>query len=78
MYVKLPPVEELDSVLGTEKFKIAKENEDEPFKNLDKKTKFLKGRKSKNASHLPNGMGEAAKAQAILAGGEREVGGMDW
>jgi nitrite reductase (NAD(P)H) len=68
----------LDAVLGTEKFKIGKENEDEPYKNLDKKTKFLKGRKSKNVSHLPNGMGEAAKAQAILAGGEREVGGMEW
>lgn len=78
VYVKLPSVEELDSVLGTEKFKIAKENEDEPFKNLDKKTKFLKGRKSKNASHLPNGMGEAAKAQAILAGGERGVADMEW
>jgi nitrite reductase (NAD(P)H) len=78
VYVKLPPVEELDAVLGTEKFKIGKENEDEPYKNLDKKTKFLKGRKSKNVSHLPNGMGEAAKAQAILAGGEREVGGMEW
>lgn len=78
VYVKLPPVEELDAVLGTEKFKVAKENEDEPFKNIDKKTKMMKGRKSKQASHLPNGLGEVAKAQAILAGGERGAGGMDW
>jgi nitrite reductase (NAD(P)H) len=78
VYVKLPPVEELDAVLGTEKFKIAKENEDEPYKNLDKKTKLMKGRKSKGASHLPGGMGGPAKAQAILAGGERGAGGMEW
>lgn len=78
VYVKLPPVEELDAVLGTEKFKVAKENEDEPFKRLDEKFKPLKGRKSKLVSHLPNGIGEGPKAQAILAGGERGAGGMDW
>lgn len=78
VYVKLPPVEELDGVLGTSKFKITKEGEQNPFEGLDKKLKVMKGRKSVQASHLPGGLGEAAKANAILAGGERGAGGMDW
>ena len=71
--------EELDGVLGTEKFKIKSEGEEKPFEAMDKKLAGMKGRKSRNVSHLPNGLGEAAKAQAILAGGERGAGGgMDW
>ncbi|KAK4631225.1 Nitrite reductase [NAD(P)H] [Fulvia fulva] len=79
VYVKLPPIEELDSVLGTEKFKIKKDETEKtsPFEALDKKFK-MKGRKPFAASHLPNGLGERGKAQAILAGGERSSGGIDW
>jgi len=77
VYVKLPPVVELDSVLGTEKWKIKKEESGDPFEAFDKKIK-MKGRKPFAASHLPNGMGEKAKANAILAGGERGAGGLDW
>ncbi|GAB7337008.1 hypothetical protein MBLNU457_g2423t1 [Dothideomycetes sp. NU457] len=77
VYVKLPPVEELDSVLGTEKWKIKKEETGDPFAAFDQKIK-MKGRKPFAASHLPNGMGEKAKANAILAGGERGAGGLDW
>lgn len=78
VYVKLPPIAELDGVLGTEKWKIKKDGEVDPFASMDKKLKEMKGRKAMQASHLPNGMGERAKAQAILAGGERGAGGMDW
>lgn len=48
VYVKLPPVEELDGVLGTEKFKIKKSETKDPFDALDKKLKAaaMKGRKS--------------------------------
>ncbi|KAF2159615.1 hypothetical protein M409DRAFT_29934 [Zasmidium cellare ATCC 36951] len=79
VYVKLPPVEELDGVLGTEKWKVKKdETETEgTFDVLDKKFK-MKGRKPFAASHLANGLGEQGKAQAILAGGERGSGGLDW
>ncbi|TKX20399.1 nitrite reductase [NAD(P)H] [Elsinoe australis] len=77
VYVKLPPVEELDSVLGTEKFKVKKEETSNPFEKLDQKMK-LKGRKVEGASHLPNGLGEEAKARKILSGGERGSDGMDW
>ncbi|KAG9976241.1 hypothetical protein KCU78_g22527, partial [Aureobasidium melanogenum] len=52
-----------------------KDNEEKPFEKLDKK--ILKGQKGKFVSHLENGMGTKAKANAILAGGERS-GGMDW
>ncbi|SMR62898.1 unnamed protein product [Zymoseptoria tritici ST99CH_3D1] len=79
VYVKLPPVEELDEVLGTEKWKVKKEETETKgdFEALDKKFK-MKGRKPFAASHLANGLGEHAKANAILAGGERGSNGMDW
>lgn len=78
VYVKLPPVEELDGVLGTEKWKVKKEETNDPFETLDKKLK-MKGRKPWEGSHLPNGLGEKAMAKKILTGGERDRnGGMDW
>lgn len=78
VYVNLPPVEELDSVLGTKKWKIKREGEENPFAGMDRKMKPFKGRKGINASHLPNGLGTHGKAQAILAGGERGSNGIDW
>ncbi|EME86727.1 uncharacterized protein MYCFIDRAFT_186832 [Pseudocercospora fijiensis CIRAD86] len=82
VYVKLPPVEELDGVLGTEKWKIRKEETEmkSEFDALDKKLMMSskKGRKGVQASHLTNGLGAEGKAQAILAGGERGSRGMDW
>lgn len=78
VYVKLPPVEELDSVLATAKYKVTKDTETNPFEGMDKKIKAMKGRKGVNASHLPNGIGMHGKAQAIMAGGERGSGGIDW
>ncbi|KAK4544505.1 hypothetical protein LTR36_004077 [Oleoguttula mirabilis] len=79
VYVKLPPVEELDGVLGTEKWKVTKEEtEVNPFEAMDKKLAGFKGRKGVHASHLPGGLGDKGKADAILAGGERGANGMDW
>jgi len=79
VYLKLPPVEELDGLLGTSRWKITKEEtETNEFAALDKKLKTMKGRKSFQASHLPNGLGEKAKAEQILSGGERGANGMDW
>ncbi|KAF7187573.1 Nitrite reductase [NAD(P)H] [Pseudocercospora fuligena] len=82
VYVKLPPIEELDGVLGTEKWKIRKEETEtkSEFDALDKKLLMSskKGRKGVQASHLTNGLGAEGKAQAILAGGERGSSGMDW
>ncbi|KAK5113696.1 hypothetical protein LTR62_003323 [Meristemomyces frigidus] len=76
VYLKLPPVDELDGVLGTEKWKVRKEEtEAKPgsgeFAKVDGRLKLgLKGRKSGGESHLPNGLGEKAKAEKILQGGE--------
>lgn len=79
VYVKLPPVEELDSVLGTTKWRLSKEGEENPFEAMDKKLKpQMKGRKGLQTSHLPNGLGAPGKAQAILAGGEKGSSWMDW
>lgn len=79
VYVKLPPIAELDEVLGTEKWRVKKEGEVNPFESLDKKFKPLKGRKGVSASHMPNGLGAHQKARAILAGGEGGGGGgIDW
>ncbi|KAF2639635.1 nitrite reductase [Massarina eburnea CBS 473.64] len=79
LYVKLPSVEELDSVLGTSKFVVKKAETEDPFVELDKKLKASeKGRKGVRVSHLEGGLGEVVKANSILAGGERGVGGLDW
>ncbi|KAF9729165.1 hypothetical protein PMIN06_000071 [Paraphaeosphaeria minitans] len=79
VYVNLPSVEELDSVLGTSKFKIKKDETSDPFEALDKKLKASqKGRKGFAVSHLKDGMGEQTRAGMILAGGERGAGGLDW
>jgi nitrite reductase (NAD(P)H) len=79
VYVKLPSVEELDSVLGTSKFKIKKDETSDPFEALDRKLKASqKGRKGFAVSHLKDGVGEKARAGMILAGGERGAGGLDW
>lgn len=79
VYVKLPPVEELDAVLGTQKWLVRREGEEKPFEQMDRKLKpVMKGRKGVSASHLPNGLGAQGKAQAILVGGERGSSGIDW
>lgn len=75
VYLKLPPVEELDARLGTTKWMVRKGEREEPYKKLDEKLKGLKGRKPFEESHLANGMGEKAAARAITAGGD---GGIDW
>ncbi len=75
VYLKLPPVEELDAVLGTKRWVVKKGETPGPFAKLDQKLKGLKGRKVFGESHLPNGLGEKRAAQAITAGGS---GGIDW
>jgi nitrite reductase (NAD(P)H) len=80
LYVKLPSVEELDSVLGTSKFVVKKSESEDPFVAMDRKLEKmqLKGRKGLQVSHLEGGLGEKGKAGMILAGGERGAGGLDW
>ena len=76
VYLKLPPVEELDARLGTERWRV-KEGEagERPFGKLDEKLKGMKGRKPFEGSHFKNGAGEERAAREITAGGN---GGIDW
>ncbi|PKY08837.1 nitrite reductase NiiA [Aspergillus campestris IBT 28561] len=51
IYVKLPPVEELDSVLGTERWKVRKGEAPDPFEKYDKKYKGIRGKKIGDKVH---------------------------
>jgi len=77
IYVKLPPVVELDSVLGTSKWKIRKDETPDPFINLDNKLKAMKGRKSLRAGYFENSNGEISAGNGILVGNGASKG-MDW
>ncbi|GFF30107.1 nitrite reductase [NAD(P)H] [Aspergillus udagawae] len=50
VYMKLPPVEELDSVLGTEKWKVKKGEAPDPFQKVDKRYKGMRGKKARDIS----------------------------
>jgi len=85
VYLKLPPVEELDALLGTSRWKVKEGEAADPFEKLDKRfppnMKGFKGRKVQSESHLEKeegGMGEEGKALSILRGEDRKQGGMEW
>lgn len=79
VYVKLPPVDELDAVLGTSKWKVKKDETTSPFKALDKRLKGMKGRKPFDESHLVGGGGGGNGRRAVMAGGGGGGGdSMDW
>ncbi|KAH8817092.1 nitrite reductase-like protein [Xylogone sp. PMI_703] len=71
IYLKLPPVHELDGVLGTKKWMVRKgESGPEPFEKLDKKMAInrlkMKGRKPFEA-----------RAEAVSVGGNGQIN-IDW
>lgn len=82
VYLKLPPVEELDALLGTARWMVKASETADPFEKIDarfaKEKGAYKGRKPLGASHMAGAPGAAGKAEAILAGGERTGGGLDW
>ena len=71
VYLKLPPIEELDARLGTSRWKVKEGEEDKPFKKLDEKLKGIKGRKVTGGSDVQ------ALPKQVAAGGEGG-GGIDW
>lgn len=75
VYLKLPPVAELDARLGTSRWIVKNGEGREPFGKLDAKLKGLKGRKPVQASQFKAGAGEVGAAREITAGGG---GGIDW
>ena len=78
VYLKLPPIEELDAVLGTTKWKVRDgEGRDPGFKRLDENLRGLRGRKPFGESHLENGLGEEKTVERIFSRG-RSGGTIEW
>lgn len=50
VYLKLPPVEELDSILGTEKWKVKKAEMRDPFEKVDRK--YYRGMRGKKVHEV--------------------------
>lgn len=76
--VKLPPIDELDKVLGTDKWRVKKDGEQNPFEALDKKFKPMKGRRAVPTRQINGIAAQQGTPQPILVGGERGSSGMDW
>ena len=72
IYVKLPPVEELDAVLGTKKWMVRREEGGAPFEKMDKKLGGL-GRKARKVGDGEGG----GKEMAGVGKGEGEEG-IEW
>ena len=72
VYLKLPPVEELDQRIGTERWRVKEgESGEAPFRRLDEKLKGMRGRKPEEGKRME----EIRAAREITAGGG---GGIDW
>ncbi|KAK2748059.1 hypothetical protein FQN55_004610 [Onygenales sp. PD_40] len=70
VYLKLPPIEELDALLGTDKWKVKKEESNEPFEKVDKKY-YQKGLRGKRAKDL----GTVIREREVKTNGDH---GIDW
>lgn len=70
LYLKLPPVEELDAALGTSKWRVKKgESGDSPFAELDKKINFV-GTRAKKPGVKPTVNGaRMTRPVELMAGG---------
>lgn len=72
VYLKLPPVHELDGVLGTSKWMVKKgESGASPFEKLDKRI-GVNGTKMKGRKPME------AKRELVAAGGQNGQRGIDW
>ncbi|KAI5837780.1 nitrite reductase [Morchella snyderi] len=65
VYLKLPSVAELDSLLGTERWKVKKEETGDPFAEMDRKSCNTKGRKSVKPALFTNGVKAEVKTKSI-------------
>lgn len=76
VYLKLPPVEELDAELGTARWKVKKGEGKGQFEDLDKKIKFV-GQRAKKPSVKPHVGLPMRKPVELMAGGACG-GGLEW
>ncbi|KAF4125601.1 nitrite reductase (NAD(P)H) [Geosmithia morbida] len=78
VYLKLPPVEELDAALGTARWRVKKgESGDSPFAELDRKIKF-KGIRGRKPSAKPHSATRMVKPVELMAGGGGCGSAPDW
>lgn len=79
VYVKLPPVEELDAELGTARWKVKKGEGQGQFEELDKKLRF-KGTRAKKPGVKPHVELPMRQPVELMAGGGGGCGGagLDW
>lgn len=78
IYLRLPPIDELDKILGIERWMVRKGEASEPFQQLDEKLKGVKGRKVFQKSHLENEneTGDKRPVRKMTRGGGD--GELDW
>lgn len=74
VYLKLPPVPELDAVLGTSKWVVKKEESSDPFEGLDKKLGLKKGLRGVKIGAIP-GTGAEMAGRIV---GVATNGAADW
>ena len=74
VYLKLPPVLELDNVLGTSKWIVTKEESEDPFHSMDKKLGLKKGLRGVKIGGMP-GTGNMAAGREVAVNAQRRI---DW
>lgn len=76
VYLKLPPVEEMDAVLGTSKWVVTSQEAKDPFESLDKKLGFHKGlRPTRTVGAMPGTGNVMAASRPVGVAAQRRI---DW
>ena len=74
VYLKLPPVHELDNVLGTNKWVVKAEEREDPFASLDKKLGLKKGLRGMKMNGMP-GTGNVTAGREVSVSAAPRI---DW
>ncbi|KIX04140.1 nitrite reductase [NAD(P)H], large subunit [Rhinocladiella mackenziei CBS 650.93] len=75
VYLKLPPVQELDRVLGTSKWIVKKDEGPKPFESLDKKFGLNKGLRPARTAGAMSGTGNVNASRPVGVAAQRRI---DW
>ena len=75
VYLKLPPVQEMDAVLGTGKWVVKKEEGPKPFESLDRKLGFNKGLRASRTMGAMPGTGNVNASRTVGVAAQRRI---DW
>ena len=75
VYLKLPPVQELDNILGTKKWAVRADEAPNPFASLDKKLGLHKGLRPRKAIGAMPGTGNVNAGREIGVAAQKRI---DW